>query len=112
MNEILVDSHLYEYDEEDKNITRVVDEKDYEVVLEKYYIEVKQDESYYHQKMMESGLFIYVNDNYEKKDDVSETDVLNFYKEMMGEALKREYILFKTIFSLLRECKFKMQYKV
>ena len=40
MNEILVDSYLYEYDKEDPNATKVVDEKEYEVVIEKYYVEV------------------------------------------------------------------------
>lgn len=87
MNEILVESNLYEYDENDKNVTKVVDEKEYEVVIEKYYVEIKKDADTYHDKMQESNLFDYVNDEYVKKENVTDEEVKEFYKEMMGEAI-------------------------
>ena len=87
MNTILVESYLYEYDEEDKNITRVVKEDKYAEVLEKYYSEVKKDTSYYYSKLSESNLFDLVDGVYIVKDDVASSDVKSFYEEMMGEAI-------------------------
>ena len=87
MNEILVESYLYEYDENDPNITKVVSEEKYEVVIKKYYVEVKQNEDLYNEKMSSSNLFNLIGDKYEKKDEVSDENVIEFYREMMGEAI-------------------------
>lgn len=87
MNEILVESYLYEYDESDPNITKVVSEEKFEVVIKKYYVEVKQNEELYHEKMNSSNLFNLIDGEYEKREGVSDEDVINFYKEMMGEAI-------------------------
>lgn len=85
MNEILVESHLYKYSEDEPNEVELVSEKYYAVVIEKYYIEYKNDEETYHSKMMESNLFNNVDGEYVKKAEVSDSAISEFYKNFILE---------------------------
>ena len=87
MNEILVETHLYTYDKEDPNVVIIVEEKEYDVSVEKYYLDYLKDEDAYHLKMEESNLFNYVDGDYVKKDSVKEEDVKTFYEEVITDAI-------------------------
>lgn len=87
MNEILVDSNLYVYDEEDHNLVHVVKEEDYDVAIEKYYVDYLNDKEAYDLLMEESNLFNNVDGDYIKKESVMDNEVLNFYKEVIGNAI-------------------------
>ena len=81
MNEILVETHLYEYDEEDPNVVVIVEEKEYDASIEKYYLDYLKDEEAYHSKMKESDLFNFVDGDYVKKDSVKDEEVNTIEKQ-------------------------------
>ena len=87
MNEILVETHLYEYDEEDPNVVVIVEEKEYDASIEKYYLDYLKDEEAYHSKMKESDLFNFVDGDYVKKDSVKDEEVKTFYEEVLTDAI-------------------------
>lgn len=87
MNEILVDSNLYVYDEENKNLVEIVPEDEYAEAIEKYYIEYKEDAESYHNKMNESGLFDYIDGEYVKKENKEDAEVTEFYNNLMTNAI-------------------------
>ena len=87
MNEILVETHLYKYDETDPNVVVIVEEKEYDASIEKYYLDYLKDEDAYHSKMKESNLFNYVDGDYVKKDSVSNDELKSFYEEVITDAI-------------------------
>lgn len=87
MNDILIDSHLFEYQDEDKLVVDVVKEENYSTAVKLYYEDYVKDIETYNHKMTESKLFDYMNGDFVKKETVSDEKVLDFYKTMMGEAI-------------------------
>lgn len=87
MNEILVESNLYVYNENDANLVNIVKEEDYDIAIEKYYLNYLNDKDSYMKIMNESNLFDYVDNDYVKKNNVTDEEILNFYREVIGYAI-------------------------
>ena len=106
INTIQVESHLYVYNSE--GMTEVVSEDKYSVALENYYLNYKEDDKTYHQMMTESKLFEHEDGNYSKKDNVTDEEVLEFYKEKIGEALVeiKEIEEYKNASNIIINCEF------
>lgn len=87
MNDISIESHLFEYKDEKKLVVDVVKEEDYPVAIKMYYEDYVKNTDEYNKKMTESKLFDYIDGEYIKKETISEDKVLEFYKTLMGEAI-------------------------